>query len=668
MRIGLAGAGRIGAFHAATLAALDQVEQVVVTDVVPGHRGAAGRRARATSSPPTSTTCSAGWTAWSSPPPRTLTPPPCAAASLPASRPSARSRWPRRSTRPSSWSKLVEDSGVRGARRVPAALRRRLPPGARGGAQAASWASCTPSGPTPTTRHHRRRPTSRPAAGCSATAASTTSTSSGSSPAARSLSVFATGANKGADFFTEGGDVDTAAAVLTLDDGTLVTVTATRYNGGGHDVRMEVDRLGGNHRRRVRRLARGPIGRGGRRLPEGSAEVVLHGAVPARLPSRARRVHRRGRRRRRAPAPWRTRWQAFRVAEACEISRVTRPAGRPRPRSADRLMTAYDLVVRRPHRGRHLPARPRRRARGRARPSRSSSAAAPPTSRSPRPATADRVGAGHPDRERPVRPLRAAGGASGSASTRRSSAPVDGPPTPVTFCEVFPPDDFPLYFYRYPTAPDLQIEAGRPARSTRSGTRASSGRRSPACRRSRRRVGPLRRLGGPRAARGTPSSTSTTGRCSGPTRPRRASRSARRSSTSPSPWATARSARSRSVRPTRSGPPTPCSSAASSWRSSSRAPRACSPPPRDERVEVPPFPVEVVNGLGAGDAFGGALVPRAARRLGPAPDPGVRQRRRRHRRLASSSARPPCPTEAEVESRPRPPYRATRDPDRASRG
>jgi 5-dehydro-2-deoxygluconokinase len=33
-------------------------------------------------------------------------------------------------------------------------------------------------------------------------------------------------------------------------------------------------------------------------------------------------------------------------------------------------------------------------------------------------------------------------------------------PTPVTFCEIFPPDDFPLYFYRYPTAPDLQIEPG----------------------------------------------------------------------------------------------------------------------------------------------------------------------------------------------------------------
>ena len=29
--------------------------------------------------------------------------------------------------------------------------------------------------------------------------------------------------------------------------------------------------------------------------------------------------------------------------------------------------------------------------------------------------------------------------------------------TPVTFCEVFPPDNFPLYFYRQPSAPDLQL-------------------------------------------------------------------------------------------------------------------------------------------------------------------------------------------------------------------
>ncbi len=35
--------------------------------------------------------------------------------------------------------------------------------------------------------------------------------------------------------------------------------------------------------------------------------------------------------------------------------------------------------------------------------------------------------------------------------------PVPDLCTPVTFCEIFPPDDFPLYFYRFPTAPDLQI-------------------------------------------------------------------------------------------------------------------------------------------------------------------------------------------------------------------
>ncbi|WP_078876623.1 5-dehydro-2-deoxygluconokinase [Streptomyces sp. 150FB] len=37
--------------------------------------------------------------------------------------------------------------------------------------------------------------------------------------------------------------------------------------------------------------------------------------------------------------------------------------------------------------------------------------------------------------------------------------PVEEYPTPVTFCEVFPPDNFPLYFYRRPKAPDLEIHA-----------------------------------------------------------------------------------------------------------------------------------------------------------------------------------------------------------------
>jgi myo-inositol 2-dehydrogenase / D-chiro-inositol 1-dehydrogenase len=53
------------------------------------------------------------------------------------------------------------------------------------------------------------------------------------------VSVFATGANRGADFFAAVDDVDTAVAVLTLDDGTLAVCTATRYNGAGYDVRLE---------------------------------------------------------------------------------------------------------------------------------------------------------------------------------------------------------------------------------------------------------------------------------------------------------------------------------------------------------------------------------------------------------------------------------------------
>ncbi|MET8013629.1 Gfo/Idh/MocA family oxidoreductase [Streptomyces sp. NPDC005271] len=54
------------------------------------------------------------------------------------------------------------------------------------------------------------------------------------------VEVFASGSAGGAAFFREAGDVDTAAALLTLDDGTLVTATATRYNGAGYDVRMEL--------------------------------------------------------------------------------------------------------------------------------------------------------------------------------------------------------------------------------------------------------------------------------------------------------------------------------------------------------------------------------------------------------------------------------------------
>ena len=52
--------------------------------------------------------------------------------------------------------------------------------------------------------------------------------------------VYATGSNRGDALFAELGDVDTAAIVLTLDDGTLALVSNSRYNARGHDVRLEV--------------------------------------------------------------------------------------------------------------------------------------------------------------------------------------------------------------------------------------------------------------------------------------------------------------------------------------------------------------------------------------------------------------------------------------------
>ncbi|MEU3301776.1 Gfo/Idh/MocA family oxidoreductase [Streptomyces sp. NPDC006678] len=54
------------------------------------------------------------------------------------------------------------------------------------------------------------------------------------------VEVYATGSDAGPAMFREAGDVDTAAAVLTLDDGTLASATATRCNGAGYDVRMEL--------------------------------------------------------------------------------------------------------------------------------------------------------------------------------------------------------------------------------------------------------------------------------------------------------------------------------------------------------------------------------------------------------------------------------------------
>jgi myo-inositol 2-dehydrogenase / D-chiro-inositol 1-dehydrogenase len=56
----------------------------------------------------------------------------------------------------------------------------------------------------------------------------------------RAVEVYATGSVQGDARFREINDVDTAAAIVTFDGGTLGIVSAARYNGRGYDCRLEV--------------------------------------------------------------------------------------------------------------------------------------------------------------------------------------------------------------------------------------------------------------------------------------------------------------------------------------------------------------------------------------------------------------------------------------------
>lgn len=135
-------------------------------------------------------------------------------------------------------------------------------------------------------------------------------------------SAYGIGANKGEPFFTEGGDVDSAAAVLTLDDDTLVTLSATRYNGAGHDVRMEVmgsegtvgvgydDSLAVRSAEEDVDYPRGPQKWSymERFLPAYRAELTTFTDVVAGTAA--------------SPCTVRDALEAFRIAEACELSRT----------------------------------------------------------------------------------------------------------------------------------------------------------------------------------------------------------------------------------------------------------------------------------------------------------------------------------------------------------
>lgn len=56
----------------------------------------------------------------------------------------------------------------------------------------------------------------------------------------RAVEVYATGSVQGDPRFTEIGDVDTAAVLVTFENGTIGVVSAARYNARGYDCRLEV--------------------------------------------------------------------------------------------------------------------------------------------------------------------------------------------------------------------------------------------------------------------------------------------------------------------------------------------------------------------------------------------------------------------------------------------
>jgi 5-dehydro-2-deoxygluconokinase len=182
---------------------------------------------------------------------------------------------------------------------------------------------------------------------------------------------------------------------------------------------------------------------------------------------------------------------------------------------------------------------------------------------------------------------------------------VPGLPTPVTFCEIFPPDHFPLYFYRWPKAPDLEIavdeldlDAIRAARVfwvTGTGLCVEPSRSATlAALEARARSGitvldldyraifwPSREEARRWIQRALPHATVAVGNLDecdtavGVREPRAAAR--------------ALLDRGVEVAVVKQGPDGVLAADGTA------------------EVQVPPMPVEVVNGLGAGDAFGGAL-------------------------------------------------------------
>ncbi|GAA2443184.1 Gfo/Idh/MocA family protein [Streptomyces glaucus] len=138
------------------------------------------------------------------------------------------------------------------------------------------------------------------------------------------VDVYAAGSDAGPAMFRAAGDVDTGAALLTLDDGTLAAITATRLNGAGYDVRMELagelDQIVVGLDERTPIASTEPTGPPAADKPWPGFLERFGPAYAAELNAFVEVV----RGERPNPCDGREALQALRIAEACELSRRER--------------------------------------------------------------------------------------------------------------------------------------------------------------------------------------------------------------------------------------------------------------------------------------------------------------------------------------------------------
>lgn len=324
MRIGLAGAGRIGAFHASTLVALDDVGQIVVTDAVPAAAARLAKENGYEFSPDLDDLLSRV---------DALVITTSTHGHAPTLRAALAAKVPTFCEKPvaAALAETIELVGLVDGADVPVQIgfQRRFDAGYRRAREAVVGGEL---GFLHTIRMNTHDQSPPPAAYIPTSGGLFRDCSIHDFDVLRFVtglevaSVYAVGANKGADFFTEGGDIDTGAAVLTLDDGTLVTASATRYNGGGHDVRMEVmgsdgtigvgfdDSLAVRSAESEVDYPRGP--------QKWSFMERFRAAYQTELSAFCDVVAGRAE----SPCTVADALEAFRIAEACEVSRMT---GRP---------------------------------------------------------------------------------------------------------------------------------------------------------------------------------------------------------------------------------------------------------------------------------------------------------------------------------------------------